>query len=380
MPAAAAPPRSLAFFLHGFEMGGAQRMTLALAGALASAGTRVDLAVADTGGPLAGSVPDGVRVVPVAGALARLSGKRRNRVRLSVPGLAAHLRRERPELLLAAANHASLATIWAHMLAGVPETTLVLRATNPLGRDGGSTLKRLAAQRFFPRADALVAVSPAVAADHAFAIPELADRIETIPEPVLDAGYRDRLAQPWTGPLPAGDGPLILAIGRLVPQKDYPTLLRALAHLRGPLATPARLLVLGDGAERAALAAMTAELGLDDAVTFAGTVANPLPALRHAACLALSSRWEGLGIVVVEAMAAGVPVVATDCDGPRFILEDRFGPLVTPGSPEAFAEALRRALAAPVPASALRARAADFTMEAVLPAYLDLFARLRTRG
>ncbi|HYE49626.1 MAG TPA: glycosyltransferase [Azospirillaceae bacterium] len=381
MPAAQVPPflPHAAFFLHGFEMGGAQRMTLALAGALAAAGARADIVVASGEGPLRDEVPDGVRVVEV-GTLGRVLTKRRHRVRLAVPGLASWLRRARPDVLVGAANHAALAAVWAHALADVPGQRLVLRATNPLGReDGGNRLKRLAARRFFPRADALIAVSPAVAADHLSLVPGLAGRVEVIPEPAVDAGFGDRLARDLlTGPAgtpPPGDGPLVLAIGRMVAQKDFTTLLRAVALLRRR--HPVRLVLVGDGPERAALEAEAARLGLGGAVLFAGALSNPLPWLRQADCLALSSRWEGLGIVAIEAMAAGVPVAATDCDGTRFVLDGgRYGPLSPPGDPERLADAIEDVLETPLPPDVLRRRAADFSVEGVLPAYLDLFARL----
>lgn len=374
MPAPAPPPRRhIAFFMHGFEMGGAQKMTIALASSLAAAGHRVDLVVARAAGPLRASVPAGIEVVELPSILPFADRwARRARVRAAVPGLAAYLRREGPDVLIGAANHASLATAVAHRLAGRSATKLVLRATNPLQRRGlAAWAKRVVARTVFVHAAAIVPVSLPLAEDHARVLGGQAC-LRVIPEPIVDPRFGERLAAPPFHPWLSEDAPLVVTIGRLVAQKDQALLLEAFAAVRA-IIPACRLMVIGDGPKRAALVRLAASLGLIDAVHFAGTVDNPLPALARAGCLVMSSRWEGLGIAAVEALAAGCPVVATDTPALRWVLRGGvFGRLVPVGGAAALAGAIVTTLIAPPPRASLAQRAREFGSEAVAAAYAAL--------
>ena len=145
-------------------------------------------------------------------------------------------------------------------------------------------------------------------------------------------------------------------------------------------AEEARLLILGSGPLDEALRAQAAALELDKSVCFVGFQANPLPWLRRADAFVLSSRSEGFGNVLVEAMACGTPVISTDCDhGPREILQDgRYGVLVPPRDPQALANAFdtARDLRAQFPADMLIARAAAFSSAACTASFLSLFEKL----
>ena len=169
---------------------------------------------------------------------------------------------------------------------------------------------------------------------------------------------------------------MIIGCGRLVHQKDFPTLVRAFALVRPRF--EARLLILGSGPsprkdeqERHRLATLAADLGVGDAVALPGFVGNPLAYMSQAALFVLSSLYEGFGMVLVEAMACGCPVVSTDClSGPAEILEDgAYGPLVPVGDPEALAEAMLRTLRFPPAKERLRRRAADFSLERCASGY-----------
>ncbi|MGQ9367811.1 glycosyltransferase [Azospirillum sp. ST 5-10] len=362
--------RRAAFFLHGFEMGGAQRRSLALAGELVRRGWRIDLLVALDEGPLRPEVPAGVRVVDLGGRLARLPwvrGRRRRRVRAVVPALAAYLRAERPAVLMAAANHTALAAAAAHALARCPEVRLVLRASNSVSatrRSLSDRLKRLAVRWTYPRAAAVAAVSQAIAAELTALQPRLAGRVHVVPNPVIGRDAAQRMTEPadhpWFAP---GEPPVVLGVGRLAPQKDFATLVRAVARLRGE--RPARLLILGDGEEREALTRLAGRLGFGDAFALPGFVANPLPYMGAAAAFVLSSRWEGMPGVLIEAMACGCPVVSTDCPGgsAEVLGGGALGPLVPVGDDAALAAAIRTVLDAGADRPALRARAADFSVD-----------------
>jgi glycosyltransferase involved in cell wall biosynthesis len=184
----------------------------------------------------------------------------------------------------------------------------------------------------FWKADALIAVSRGLQRQLK-RLPTLSRvQVACIYNPIIDPGFAERLAAPLNLP-PAvrTDVPWVVAAGRLNRQKDYPTLLRAFAGVTRQ--SPAQLLILGEGEERVALEALTLSLGIGDDVHFLGYVENPLPVMRRAQVFALTSTEEGFGNVLVEALAAGAAVVATDCPhGPREILRDEeFGRLVDVG-------------------------------------------------
>ena len=175
---------------------------------------------------------------------------------------------------------------------------------------------------------------------------------------------------------------MVLGVGMLKPQKDFATLIRAFARLRA--SRPARLVILGDArgaakdlAFRDELKALPAALGIAEDVAFPGFVANPFAWMARAACFALSSRWEGLGNVVIEALACGCPVVSTDCpSGPAEILAGgRYGRLVPVGDAAALAEAIAATLDAPPPRAELLARAERFSRARAAEEYLALLSR-----
>jgi glycosyltransferase involved in cell wall biosynthesis len=227
-------------------------------------------------------------------------------------------------------------------------------------------------RRAYPHADGVICVSAGVAEDLARYVSIPAAKLSVIHNPVLSEELlrtaERECSHPWMAP---GQPPVILGAGRLTRQKDFATLVRAFALLASDV--DHRLLIIGDGAERAALQRLAADLGVAERVTFPGFVEEPLSYMRRARLFVLSSAWEGFGNVLVEAMAVGTPVVSTDCpSGPREILLDgTLGPLAPPGDPRALAEAMRAAIAQPAEPGALRRRAADFSVDVVARRYLD---------
>jgi len=368
--------RHIAMFLHGFEMGGAQRRSLALAGGLAALGVRVDLVVAQPRGPLLPELPQGINLVDVGGWRVRLpwfKTKRGRRLAAAVPGLALYLRRERPQVLLGTANHAALPALLAHRLAAPAGTALALRISNALigGRNRiADRAKRWLIRRFYTHADSVLVVARALADEIVRLAPDLAERTRIVPNPVVDDTLPGRAAAPpnhaW---LRDGGPPVVLGVGRLAEQKDFATLIRAAARVWSR--RPIRLLILGDGRQRAWLSQLVRDHGLDGVVDLPGFDPNPLPAMSHAAVFVLSSRWEGMPGALIEAMACGCPVVSADCPGgSREVLRDgELGPLVPVGDDTALAQAIERMLDAPTEPARLKARAQDFSVAAAARAY-----------
>jgi glycosyltransferase involved in cell wall biosynthesis len=315
------------------------------------------------------------------GALDRRLNLRGLETLASIPALALYLRRERPDVLLSGASHVNLVSLWAQRLARVP-LRLVLRASNdPIGYPEAFPRAQRAlrgclrwlARRSYPWADAVIAVSRGVAEDLACLTGMPRERIHTIYNPVvtpeLAQKARAPVSHPWLG---AAGVPLVLGAGKLKLQKDFPTLIRAFARLRAR--RPARLVILGEGVQRKKLEALVRELGVGADVALPGHVDNPWAWMARASVFVLSSAWEGLPGVLIEAMACGCPVVSTDCaSGPAEILADgTYGPLVPVGDESALADAIDAVLASPPDPAVLRSRAADVSAEPAVDAYLEV--------
>jgi glycosyltransferase involved in cell wall biosynthesis len=231
-------------------------------------------------------------------------------------------------------------------------------------------------RRFLRQADAIVAVSRGVARELDDICRLDAGAARVIYNGVVDERFAARAREPVVHPWFDGRSKVLIAVGRMVAQKDHATLIRAFARVAAR--RDLRLVILGDGPLRGELSSLAAALGVADRVDMPGFVDNPLPLISRAAALALASRFEGFGNVLVEALACGVQAVSADCPyGPSEILESgRFGRLAPVGDPEALAEAMRLALDAPIDADLLRSRAAAFSTQACASAYLSLFAEL----
>ena len=379
-------PRSahIAVFLYGLTSGGAPRRTLALASEFAARGHRVDLVVARADGPLRSRVPANLRLVELSGVAARLpvlSDWRPFRVRAAVFALAEYLRRERPEVLLSGANSGHLTAVWANTRTAVP-ARLVLRVCTHLsgtaanGKRPSRPWVAPVARRFYPRADAWIAGSQDVADDFARVTGVPVERIATIHNPVvspdIERRAREPLAHPWFQP---GEPPVVLGVGRLVKQKDFPTLIAAFARVRAE--RPLRLVILGEAQSerrRERLLELAAELGVGADVALPGLVENPYAYMSRAGVFVLSSAWEGLSGVLIEALACGCPAVSTDCPGgsAETLAGGRYGPLVPVSDPEALAAAIRTVLDTPPDPEWLRARARDFDVESSVDRYLQV--------
>lgn len=222
-------------------------------------------------------------------------------------------------------------------------------------------------------ADLIVATSRGVAEDLTRNFGVSPDRIRVLPNPVDVAAVRQAASEPLeTAEQLRGGEPVIVAAGRLVDAKNYPLLIDAVAALRQSI--PARLVILGQGDLEPSLRAQVRERGLTDAVTFLGFRSNPWKFIAQADVFALSSRYEGFGNVLIEAMTLGIPVVATASPGTRDIVEsESTGLLVTSHTVDAFATALQRVIENPAMREAMsraaRRAAERFAAPAVIARY-----------
>ena len=362
------PGTRIAVFLSYSGDGGVERMMNNLVRGFLDAGHEVDVVVLKTRGGHFQALPPEANVVSLGTGHAWLA----------VPALARYLRRARPAALLAAKDRAGRAALRARRRAGV-STRVVLRIGNTLSASlaGRSAVRRwlryLPIRRLYPLADAIVAVSRGVADDVVTTAGVDPERVHVIANPVIMPGLTEgvelRPDHPW---LRDRERPVILAVGRLTRQKDFPTLLRALARVLDERLV--RLIILGEGEDRAALLRLAAELDIADAIDLPGFVENVYAWMAHADLFVLSSAWEGSPNALTEALYLGAPVVSTDCrSGPREILDGgRIAPLVPVGDDAALARAILATLQSPPDRGTLRAAAGEYTLERSAARYLEL--------
>lgn len=313
--------------------------------------------------------------VPVG---ARVFDFRIDRVRWSLSPLIRYMRERRPKAVLSFMWPLNSAIVLAEGIAKTGARLILTEhtdwAVNPLARAALSRAQLNAVMRLtYRRCAKVVAVSNGAAESVGRAAGVPLSDIAVIYNPVTPLsppGEPDpKLISEW---LPGDGVPGLVAVGRFHAQKDYPTLLRALRIVRR--ARPARLLILGEGPLYDEISALRSELGLNDAVLMPGFKPNPYSYMQHADLFVLSSRYEALPTVVIEALACGAPIVSTDCrSGPREILKDgAFGDLVPVGDPEALAAAILAALARPHDKQRLIDRSNDFSTAEAAQRYLNL--------
>jgi glycosyltransferase involved in cell wall biosynthesis len=324
--------------MHTLYNGGVERVMFNLIQGFLDRGIRVDLVLDFLYySPFESLLPEGTRVVRlgVSSTLQRL------------PKFVGYLHREKPEAVLSATHFANEIACAAKVIAR-SDTRLVLTEHTNLSADIvdsiGKVRPRLlpvTTRWLYPLADAVIAVSDGVADDMCRVSGLARERVTTVYNPIdfnsLAAMAKEPLSEPWFG---VGEPPVILAIGRLEVQKNFPNLLRAFALIRAQRA--ARLILLGEGSQRNSLIALAKELGLEEDVSLPGFVGNPAAYMARAAVFAMSSSWEGMPVALIEALALGTPVVSTDCpSGPGEILDGgKYGDLVPMDDSEALAGAI----------------------------------------
>lgn len=334
--------KRIAFVLPNLGGGGAERVALTVIRHLLAQGHSVDLLLLQRAGELLPLVPGDVQVIDLGVS----------RIGAALYPLARYLRRARPDALHAMMWPLTVVASAAHALArSSARLTLSDHTTVSQHNRGLSRWSRLglraSVRLFYPRAAGRIVCSHEAAADLA--------RLSGLPSQLFEAVYNP-VDLPSPGPVcdtvdrywQVKPGRRILAMGQFKPEKNFQLLVRAFAKVCAVQPT-AKLAIVGDGPERAAVSLAVQQLGLADKVVLPGFALDPWPWFYSADLFVLSSHTEGFGLVLVEALAAGLPVVSTDCDhGPREILENgRFGQLVTPGDSDALAEAILAALQQP---------------------------------
>ncbi len=406
----------IGFLLTGLNGGGAERFTLNLAQSLIDLGHRADLVIPKFTGDYRAAIPGEMRIrraripgtdrkflravqrsgVQVEATTVNPFGAVRTWLVLSrkYPGipvirgsgmrsiyplahfLSRYIREVRPHVLVSALPGPNAVAVCAAELTDRAVPVVVTVQNVPADYYTPEWLA--AARMLYPLADAVVAVSKGVAESVRRSLGVDARRVRTIynsvPADSLRRLAREEVTHPWFA---AGAPPVILSVGREAPSKDYPTLVEAFGLARREV--DARLVILGklSAPYRARLKSLAHGLGVEEDLGFVDFDENPHRYMRRAGLLALSSRSEGLPMVILEALACGTPVVSTDTPcGPREILGG-WGDLPPVGDVPVLARALVATLRGERPTEeALRARAADFSIEKAADAYIALFEKL----
>jgi glycosyltransferase involved in cell wall biosynthesis len=359
----------LLFYVPSLAAGGAEMVVVTLANGFLHPAVEVHLVVHDGRGPLRSQLDERVRVHDL----------NVSRTATALLPLVRLLRELQPTALISALDITNITALIARSLARVSCRTILSVHTMVSTRIRHAGTWQLRTARhvlpvMYRRADAIVAVSDRVADDLASIARLPRSRITRIYNP-LRPDVPERALEPVDEAWFDHDIPVLVAVGRLVAAKDYPTMLRAVALLRQN--RNVRLLILGDGPERDRLTRLSESLGLADCVRFLGFVSNPYPYMRRASAFVLSSAWEGFGMVLVEALACGTPIVSTDCDaGPAEILANgKFGRLARTGDPVSLATEIAATLEDNHDPTALKERAQMFSIENTLAHYRQLVER-----
>ena len=357
----------IAILIHSMNDGGAQQRVVSLANGFAARGHAADLVAVEGAGKVGR-----LAVAQVRQLVLRAAGSRRTpRLIVGLAALKAYLKREQPSVLIAGSNRAHVVAALA--CAAMPDPPLlVLRAArHPLRHLPWSRpWKRLREYGLRPierwamsRADLIIAVSQESAAAISALVADPA-KVVFIPNPTVTARFRASLAvraeHRWFDEAEAGGDPVILGVGRLSPQKDFETLVKAVSVVNRSL--PVKLILLGEGKKRSLIEAMIAELGLTGRVQLMGHVEGVGGWLVRADLLVSSSLWEGSPGAIIEAFEAGTPVVATACPGGSVeLLKGHTGGMLVPmHDPVATASAIVTMLARPRDRRALRALAQPY--------------------
>ena len=391
--------KHLALFIPSLAGGGVAKFILNLAKFFASRGHKVDLLLCRVAGPYLDQIPAGITIVQLqasSGWRSRFNALAADHKALRdlalpilfpykapkpvnfLPDLVRYLKRERPDVLFSAKTPCNLVALWAKRLAGGSTRIVVSERSSlsPIVQRKKEWRWRFVPPimgRVYPWADGIVSVSNGVGDNVSLLTGIPRERITTIYNPIMANEILEKSHSPLDHPWFVPDAtPVILSVGRLVPQKDFPCLLRAFRHVRS--SRKVRLVILGEGRLRGELEALATTLGISQDVSMPGFTENPYAFMARASVLALSSAWEGFGNVIGEALACGCPVVSTDCpSGPAEVLKNGvYGTLVPVGNDKALADAILAVLDKPPDPDRLRARASEFNIDTISEEYLRI--------
>lgn len=363
--------KKVVFYLSDFQSGGTEWFALRLARELKAKGITPVFLVTQKKGELVKLIPSEFETTVLNGY-----GYCLCLLLLTLPATLRFLQKEKPDAIISGLPLLNITATIALKLSKV-KCKLIAVEHMRLHMNGSFffRLKQKIKQRLsrwvHKNASHVVCVSKTVLNDVTKYI-GTTDNVQLIYNPIvppnIDTLKNEPITHRWIN---TKEAPLLLAIGRLLPVKDFTTLLKAFKLVLDE--RPAKLLLIGEGTELIKLEALIEELDIAQHVSMPGTVHNIFPYLDAANLLTLSSTHEAFGNVIAEALACGTPVVSTDSGGPREILEDgKYGTLVPPKDPAALKDAIIKALEATHDKEELIARSHDFKGSSAVDKYIKL--------
>ena len=361
------PSAKISFFLATSGHSGVDRAMANLITEIVSRGFQVDQLKVRKHGPHLDITSGNFRVVDLG----------TSHTYTALPALVRYLRHEHPAVMLSDKDRVNRTTLLAKFLSRTATRTL-LRSGTTLSIDLANRgrferwLQKQSIRHLYPNAYQVIVPSHGAADDMAAFTGLDRSLIRVIPTPIVpDSLFKEhppRPRHPWFEP---GQPPIVLSVGELGHRKDFPTLLRAFAEVRKN--RPCRLIILGRGKQEARLRQLAADLSIAHDFLLPGFIERPYAWMAHADVFAFSSQWEGMPLVLAEALALGTPVVSTDCpSGPSEILQrGLYGPLVRVGDHHAMANAIEQMLDNPIPAERLREAARPYSISLGTNAYLQ---------
>jgi glycosyltransferase involved in cell wall biosynthesis len=358
--------KEIIIFMPSLGGGGAEKIVLRLMEGFVLRGIKVTIILATPHGRLHFEIPREVNVVHL---------KSKHTI-FSVLKLTNYLRKYKPKLLLSHLARANRIAILSCLLSRAGTRLFVVEHnTMSVAITKYSRLQKLillSSYKYLYRyAERIIHVSKAAAEDLSRMLPTGRNDVLTIYNPIVDSDKLEKNSikppDPW---MKSKEYPIILGVGRLTEQKDFLNLVNAFLIIKRT--NDARLIILGEGNQRSLLEDAVRKLGIAEFVRLPGFVENAQQYMKYASVFVLSSRWEALPTVLVEAMACGCPVVSTDCpSGPAEILENgKYGKLVRVGDPSALADAMLETLLNPPDKKMLIERAMDFSVDSAVDEYL----------
>ena len=366
-------------FLHSFEPGGVERVALRLVRHWRSQGVDAPLFMGRSDGAMRAELGEGLTCEMPGPPRISVAWCETLWMIVTLPSV---IRRLRPDLLFCAGNSYAVVAVAMKLLLGRNCPPVVAKISNDLERRDMPWPVRMLYRvwlrvqgRFI---DHFVAMAEGLEAEIATLIRPDVAAISVIPDPALSREQIDRLRAAPLAPAPV-EGRHFIAIGRLAAQKNFVLMLHGFA--RGAQLRD-RLTIFGDGPERRVLRTLADRLGVKDRVAFAGHVPDPASRIARGDILLLSSDYEGVPAVVLEALAVGIPVIATRCSAamPALLEHGRLGRLVPPGDVRALAGAIATAHQMKQDGVASLTQAGRFTLEAASGAYLASFAAVARRS
>lgn len=381
------PSNHIAIFLATSGHSGVERVMGNLIRGIAIRGMRVDLIRIKGHGPFLGHFDNNSYNENIDSDIKEINSHLNKNLRVidlparhvasSLPYLIQYLRAYRPKTLLSDKDRVNRASLLAVRLSGV-RTRNVFR----IGTTVSANLKRrpflhrtsqlLSIKYLYPFAKYILVPSIGAKEDIIQLAPLLKDKVKAVKSPVITDELLKMADEPvshrWLNPK---NSPIILGIGELCFRKDFETLIRAFAIVKKE-GLDARLIILGKGRYLDRLNALSARLGLDDYIDIAGFVRNPMPFLKAADCFCLTSRCEGMPVALIEAMALGKTVVATNCpSGPyELLMGGKYGHLCPVGDYKMVAEAIKKAISSPLHPDIVREAVKGYSLHNAVEDYL----------